>query len=338
MEFGRLVKLLNHLRSELGKTGEDLPRRFPVDIYIECMKRCPEISSYRYLSSEIEKLEKLILEYSNEHALELYHQLILVELIIRAQDVLQKKPFSEEVCSFFEVNFARIVGALESKTHVGPDLYSNDRFCKDLAVCGLKLIPAGARKIHVNGLTRRFLIKAGPRQFIAGLYLALFKLGGFKPLYEMHLDTDDPHLMTDFNQNGLIRFYVRVAELLELDPTIKGICGSSWYHDPALDKISPRLSYLRKLPTENGAQIFYLGSDDSSIRNAILKSPTRKKLYEEGRYMPTGYLLVWPRNKLMAWAERLKRAMFCSCPNYQNETKKEREKGDTPKREKGVYP
>ena len=157
----------------------------------------------------------------------------------------------------------------------------------------------------MDALSRRFLLKAGPYQFIKGWTFLLFDLHGHKPLYQMHTENSDPDLMADFNEEGWTRFYIRVSELLELNAPVKGIFGESWFFDPALENISPRLNYLRKLPCENGGQLFRVCSNIHSIRNATLKSPTRSALYQEGRYMPTDYLLIWPRNRLIGWAKKV---------------------------------
>jgi hypothetical protein len=91
-----------------------------------------------------------------------------------------------------------------------------------------------------------------------------------------------------------------VAEMLERHEEIKGMFGASWFYDPQLENISPRLMYLQKIPLAGGAQMFYMGADRTG--NALAKSKTRLKLYEEGRYRPQEYMLVWPRKELMAWA------------------------------------
>ena len=78
--------------------------------------------------------------------------------------------------------------------------------------------------------------------------------------------------------------------------------AGSWYYDPALENISPHLSYLKEIPLKNGARLFYVGSSKADIEMATKKSKTRKKFYDQGKYVPTRFLLVWPRNGLADWA------------------------------------
>ena len=180
--------------------------------------------------------------------------------------------------------------------------YEKDTFCKDFALCNLRLIPAGAQKIHLSTLRNTFLFKGGPAQFIRGIAFITIKLGGFSPLFEMHAHAEDPHLMSEFNEDGWAQFYKRVSKILENQPNVRGIFSSSWYFDPVLRTISPKLVYLRRTVTDNGGRLFYVGSDDQSIENATMKSLTRRTLYQRGKYMPTKYLVVWPRQSLIDWA------------------------------------
>jgi hypothetical protein len=87
-----------------------------------------------------------------------------------------------------------------------------------------------------------------------------------------------------------------------MNPAVKGVFGSSWWFDPALDLISPNLTYLRALPTQFGARIFRSGSDDGAIGNSIKFSRERRQLYETGKYMPANYVMAWRRSDIIQWA------------------------------------
>ncbi len=80
--------------------------------------------------------------------------------------------------------------------------------------------------------------------------------------------------------------------------------GTSWFYDPALPAISPRLAYLQQRPLEAGAFLVRHGRGAIYTERATLTSETRRKLYEEGKYLPVCFSLVWPRDALIAWAER----------------------------------
>ena len=94
--------------------------------------------------------------------------------------------------------------------------------------------------------------------------------------------------------------------MLKIDESIKGLARTSWYFDPKIKMISPHLSYLQELPLKNGAHLFYVGADHSG--SALEKSKSRLMLYNKGDYTPMNYLLVWPRDALLAWSEKHNRS------------------------------
>lgn len=114
----------------------------------------------------------------------------------------------------------------------------------------------------------------------------------------MHLHSQDIRAMHAFNPRGWVEFYLRIAELLRPDPSMKGSLGAFWFRDAALSRISPHLTRLTIPVTDNGARLFPLwpcGAD--GIRDATAKSKTRRRLYERGAYRPMNYLLVWPKEE-----------------------------------------
>ena len=302
----KLFELRYKITEELSGTSRDLLSVFPIQKYIEYIDCYPAISGYGFVGKKVNELCRNIVSTSNEHTLQLYHQLLLVDLISIADNKIRTKNFPAEIVNLFSSNFNRIALEIEAGTDIKSYTYAEDRFRKKLAVCSLRMIPAGAQKINLVRMSRRILLQHGIFQFTRALSFVLIELGGFQPLFEMHTDSNDPELMAEFNESGWLMFYRRVSELLKLRPEIKGIVGNSWFYDPQLEKISPRLTYLRKIVTENGGCLFYVGPSASAIKDATLKSPTRKKLYEEGTYIPTDYLVVWPRKQLICWSDKAK--------------------------------
>jgi hypothetical protein len=175
---------------------------------------------------------------------------------------------------------------------------NNDSLIKDLAVCLGQLLPAGARLIDLHsGLPRRLLFWQG-----AGLPSALRVLvtaGGFRPWFETHVDLRD---LSQFNEAGLRRMYLRVAALLEVNPQVRGVFGGSWFYDPGLETISPHLAYLQQMPRQHGARLLRTATTAGMTRSALAKSRRRREAYERGLYRPQWYFLVWPRSALLQWA------------------------------------
>ena len=80
--------------------------------------------------------------------------------------------------------------------------------------------------------------------------------------------------------------------------------GASWFYDPVLATVSPRLGYLRDVPLNGGAKLFFVEKGGAALANSLSTSPTRRKLYEEGKYVPTTYMMAWGRKAQSAWARQ----------------------------------
>ena len=181
-------------------------------------------------------------------------------------------------------------------------LHKNEEFSKDFAVCRMKLWPCGVELVDEYSVVppRRVLLKGSLKQFLTGLPFFAVKVGGFSPLFETHVP---PRIGKDFTPEGYARHYLAIAELLEKNPNIKGMVSGSWWHDPALEHVSPNLRFLTKVPEDGGARIFRVGTDPAAVRSATRFSLERAKLYKEGKYTPRVYVLVWARADLLRWAK-----------------------------------
>ena len=127
------------------------------------------------------------------------------------------------------------------------------------------------------------------------------QLGGFKPFIQIHTHLS---FLDDFNEEGWNECYRCCADLYRVRPDLLGMYGSSWFYDPALADISPRLDYLREIPVKGGAQLIFVEEGGEALDNALSTSPSRRKLHDEGKYMPRSYMMAWGRQQQMAWAAR----------------------------------
>ena len=178
----------------------------------------------------------------------------------------------------------------------------NDLYLKDLGISRLKLIPFGAELADLSsGVPRSIIFKGGAKQFFLSSYYFLFHFKGFKPYLQLHLD---PRNLNEFTPEGWEKTYFRLAEFLELNPEYKGFYGASWFYDPALDHISPHLSYLRTIREAGGAKLFRWGAEDDVKGMALEKSSARREHYRKGQYRPCSYFIVWGRRELISWAEK----------------------------------
>lgn len=185
----------------------------------------------------------------------------------------------------------------------GGEPYDPDFWAKDVRFA-LALSVPGARSQVID-----LSSPMGPGQVIRHVregwgVKALFdylRAGHRRTWLEVH--TESRHL-DDFNEDGWNRAWATAAEICRARPDLAGMIGSSWFYDPPLTQISPRLAHLRLNPLNGGAFMVHQGPDEIHTLRAATASPTRKALIESGEYTARSWLMVWPRRALIAWADR----------------------------------
>lgn len=298
----RIEKYRAKISNEIIKNCPKLMHEHPIGFYLTDVKSYGESCSYKYYSPKIKTVLNDILTKYNSDILALYQKMAVLTFIKDSIERLQNKDIPENILGIYEEWFKRILDDVA----IQPDdyyNYENDAFQKDLSVCSLRLYPVGGCWVvnATGSFGRAHLFSGGIRQFFNCLKLFLFKTGGRKSFYIIHMVD---RYVDRFNPEERDRCYIRIAELLKRNPKIKGLVGQGWLYDPQLEKISPHLAFLRKRPEQNGAEVFRLGTRQIDIDLALLKSATRRKLYKENKYMPECYGIVWPRKALIAWAEK----------------------------------
>lgn len=303
MVFERAKKLVDRLTDSINAMDLGILEQFPVREYIDSLEQYPVTAHYKYVSPHVESLCAGIIEMSDKRVMELYHQLVMATLLVKARDLPGLLNSPGDVRELFRMNFDRILRMIEGgRAKPGYFLYPGDKFTKDLGICRLSMIPLGAQKVYTGRMSRGFLFKGGWSQFWRGLRLILLETKGFQPIYRMHTDSRDRDLMKEFNADGWLRFYRRTAELLKINPKIKGVCGTSWFFDPIIKEISPELAYLREIALKSGARIFRTATTEGTINDALFMAPKRMKLHKEGKYRPRAFIMVFPRKQLLKWA------------------------------------
>lgn len=175
----------------------------------------------------------------------------------------------------------------------------HDLFHKEFGIANLRLYVAGAQLVDPRcGIPRSVVIRGTPLDWIRN-GSAVLSLGGFRPYFQIHTHK---FMLDTFNEEGWEECYRCCAELYDLHPQVLGMYGSSWFYDPALASISPRLGYLREVPQKGGARLLFVEAGGDAIKNSLATSPTRKALYEDGKYLPKSYMLVWGKEKQRMWA------------------------------------
>ena len=187
-------------------------------------------------------------------------------------------------------------------TTVAEDSYSttSDFFQKDLDFALGASFPCGAQVVDPRTyFLWRSVARALSRSGNTRSIINLLQAGARGPWFGIHTES---RYLVEFNETGWDVCYRRIADLLVRFPDVRGMMGTSWFYDPALITISPRLAYLQQRPTERGAFLIRHGTSRIDIERATQTSKTRRTLYEAGEYLPTAYTLVWPRRELIAWS------------------------------------
>jgi len=96
--------------------------------------------------------------------------------------------------------------------------------------------------------------------------------------------------------------FLRCADIAEANPDLVGQFGSSWMMDPALRPIAPQLAASADGRRAFGAFLFKIGVNERSTEFALRTSETRRRLYAEGKYVPTEWGSITKRALLVKWA------------------------------------
>jgi hypothetical protein len=295
---------IEELTGRILSTDGDILERFPIDVYVDAVKNPRQRRVYSYRSPLLLKLLGDMEAAYGSQAVIQYHKLGLMHLIKKSLPEIPNRNLPDSIMDLLMERLSTVIDELSGNPDQFYD-YSKDLFIKDLCTCGLRLYPAGVELVEESRIQRRFLFTGGIKQFLAGFFFSIFRLGELQAqCYQIHMDMRN---LKRFNFKGRNDCYILVAELLKNNPSVKAMVGESWFYDPQLRHVSPRLNYLHAYPVKYGAKIFRLGATESDVRLSTLKSENRRRLYEEGKYNPAHYMFIWPRKELIAWAETQKK-------------------------------
>ena len=198
------------------------------------------------------------------------------------------------------LHIARVLRQMTSLEDTHYSLH-NDEFLKDLAVLSFRLVPLGEFSVDLSsGPGRRKLLKCRPVSFVQALRVLRLGAGGLTPIFQAYTHT----LAGGRGGKDYLDTSHRLADLAAANPHVKGVVGEAWMEDPNLEFITPHHSLRGRLAASNGGALLRVGCDEVSTALALETSTTRRQLWEEGKYVPTSYMRIWPRHGIVRWSER----------------------------------
>lgn len=165
-------------------------------------------------------------------------------------------------------------------------------------IASLRRFPAGEFDWEVSGIPRSFILRMPKRDLPRVLYTLAFRMRGFAPTLVSHLGVRRPTRSLSEHENN--RSFHRMARALALQPGVRGWSGSSWMRAPETQRVSPRLGWVNRTLLENGGVVTTIGPADPEV--GVLRSETRRRLYDAGEFRPTMGFGLWPRREMLAWA------------------------------------
>lgn len=194
------------------------------------------------------------------------------------------------------------IGRLADFLTTVADPYDRDFWAKDVRISLVLSVP-GARTQMID-----LSSPLGPGQVLRharegwgwSVIPSYIAAQSWKPWLEVHTESRE---LSDFNEAGWDRAWATAAEICKRRPQMAGMLGSSWFYDPPLEQISPRLAYLRVNPLKHGAFLLHQGPGEIHTQRAATSSPTRAALIEKGEYTARSWIVAWPRAALIRWAE-----------------------------------
>jgi hypothetical protein len=222
---------------------------------------------------------------------------LLLRAAIDALSSLEAEPVSSSVKALFceEVrSWTGLAEAAKAKFGAG-----TSRFVDMCMLASLRRFPAGQFDWVRGGVPLSYLLSVQLRSLPRALYVTAVRLRGRAPVFFSHYGYR--RLGQSLSEIEANRSYYRMARSMALQPDIKGLAASSWFRSPDTHRVSPHLAWVNTVVLENGGFVAVRGPADPDC-GVFVRSQTRRRLYEAGKFTPTLGLVIWPRRDMLAWA------------------------------------
>jgi hypothetical protein len=255
--------------------------------------------SYGQLKPALRAIESELTARHGELAAHRIGLAMLLELVASHEQRWVADGLDCELKPDFVDSMHRVLDAVE-RGGSGSTRMSHDNYCKELAICLHRLIPAGGQLVDPgSGVPRSLLLHREVSAIPGQLGYLLGVCQGFKPFAEFHTHERMRHL---FTPDGWEYCFRRLPALFRSRPALKGVVAGSWFFDPQLAVVSPNLSFVRELPLRWGAIFLRGGVDPGATGGALAMSQHRRDLHAAGCYQPTIYFMVAAKSRILRHA------------------------------------
>ena len=282
----------------LGAVGQ-LPHGVTVDSFLAAASQVGDFDHYKVVPVAARDIVKQVAASAGELGVRAFLRAVLAQGAINALASPELRRLPPSVMA----DHTRELGRVVSNTELHADwlCLDNDLFQKEFGIVSFRLYAAGAQLVDPRcGIPRSYMLKGGlsdaPRRL-----MIMLGLGGFRPFFQVHAHEFMVNLM---NEQAREDTYRGCISLFDLFPNVRGIIAGSWFYDPAVTVISPRVAYFSSTPLKHGGHVMFVEEGGNALADALATSPTRRKLHAEGKYMPKTYMLVWGKKQMIAWAAR----------------------------------
>jgi hypothetical protein len=300
--LARAQRLREAAEAELNAAAPDFLGRFALEPYLEELEHRGRPHRFYEFTPRALDLNRQMHEGYPAPIVETYNRFLLAHLMANAER-RSRNVIVRSIHPYIREDFDRILKALE-KPRAGYYVRDNHLFRRDLAIARLKVIPNGFEFYDLNAcIARKEVLNGGLTSLLR--FAAAFQADLAKPLYPLYEPHWDRRYVRYFSPEEYERCCLRIADMIEANPGVRGVATPSWWYDPQLKEISPELWFVRDIPEKGGARFMLLeGRNPYLLTDSLAHSPHRKAAYEAGRYKPRSYMIFWPRRELIAWAKR----------------------------------
>lgn len=229
-----------------------------------------------------------------------FSRALFSDFALKVPKLLKTIDLPESVLAYYPATIDRMALDLESSVEQ-PKGQVRRLFSTYTRLVLAMTVPCGAEVVDlVSNVPVRSAVASSVRTRSWRTLTRYLKCQGLGVWFRTHTDVN---YLDEFNEAGWDRYYLRVAELLSARSRVRGLVGTSWFYDPQLLQISPRLAYLQERPCSRGAFLMRHRSSEYDIAQATKASAARRQLYEKGDYVPVSHTLLWGRNELLSWAK-----------------------------------